>query len=498
LKPGRNTHKEGLSLTPRESNHYPERTILLCILVVAPFLLTPWVHGDGIGSVAALRSAVVDGDLDLANELDYLSTHIEADAGGIPGALLEKSDHSPGLAPPYHTPPPDPVTGRVPLLFTVGPPIVWAPAYLAAHGAVSLGRALGADLRGDGYGGLYYLAIALTSLACGIAGLILAFRLARALTPAGEAMWAALSMAWASPLLYYLYLAPSYCHSLTTLTSGAFFLYWWKNRGAADLGVWFKWGLLAGLLFLARWNDGVLAVPVFVAEIIRYLRSEGGSRGDRNVKGLALRLAVAFVGFLIIASIQLAAWQYFHGRPFVRYPVSSIGFWWEGLWGTFVSSRHGLFVWTPVTVPAVIGLIRLVGRNRELGYVSISAIVLLAASNCTIFDWWGGASFGMRRLISATPILVLGLAVFLDDTRLALARRRLTGAGKVPAGAPPLRARIVAPVVCLAFSVWNVLLLAQYGLGMISHVDPVSFGTIASNQPEVLERIIRILKDLLT
>jgi len=484
-------------LTPREPNLNRERIILLCILVLAPFLLTPWVHGDGIGSVAMLRSAVVDRDLDLADEFDYLTTHIEADAGGLPGALLDKSDHTPGLDPLAHDPSPDPVTGRVPFFSTIGPPIVWAPAYAAAHAAISLGRALGADFRNDGYGGLYYLAIALTSLACGIAGLILAFRLALVFAPAREAMWATLSIALASPLLYYLYLAPSYCHSITTLTSGGFFLYWWKSRGATDSGVWFKWGLLAGLLFIVRWNDAVLAVPLFASEIIKYVRPSAPTRHERSAERLALCLVSAFVGFLLVASVQIAVWQYFHGRPLVRYPLSAIGFWWEGLWGTFISSRHGLFVWTPITVLAVIGLFRLVGRNKELGYVSIATLVLLAASNCTIFDWWGGASFGMRRLISSTPILVLGLAVFLDDTRLALARRRRNGPGEIPARALPWHARLVAPVVCLAFSIWNVLLLAQYGLGMISHVDPVSFGTIASNQPEVVERIIRILKDLI-
>jgi hypothetical protein len=46
----------------------PEWVLLLCLFSVAPFLLTFWVHGDGIGYVAYLRSAVVERNLDLSDE----------------------------------------------------------------------------------------------------------------------------------------------------------------------------------------------------------------------------------------------------------------------------------------------------------------------------------------------------------------------------------------------------------------------------------------------
>jgi hypothetical protein len=483
-------------LTPRGPRIDPEGKIVLSILAVALFLLTPWVHGDGIGSVAILHSVIVEHNLDLADEFRYLSRHIQADAGGIPGALLDKSDYTPGFDPLAHTASPDPVTGRVPFFSSIGPPIVWAPAYLAAHAIVKIGRALGAPLRDDGYGGLYYLAIALASLVCGIAGLLLAYRLASLFTPQREAAWATLAIAWASPLIYYLYMAPSYCHAITTLTAGAFFLYWWTNRGSAGAGTWFKWGLLAGLLFIVRWNDIVLAVPVFTVEVVKLLRRKAPG-GPRGAGRLLPCLGAAFAGFLLIASIQLVTWQYFHARPLIRYPRSAIGFWPEGLWGTFVSARHGLFIWTPIIILAVAGLFRLFRRDRELASVSIATVALLAASNCTIFDWWGGASFGMRRLISATPLFVLGLSVLFDDVRLMSLRRRSRGSRTAAYDSTSLGTRIVAPAVCIVFSVWNVLLLAQYSLGMIGHTVPVSFATITSNQPRVILRMIELLKGLI-
>ena len=99
----------------------------------------------------------------------------------------------------------------------------------------------------------------LSSFVFGVAGLLLAYRFASIAAPPREALWSALAMAGASPLLYYLYLAPSYSHALTVFTSGAFFLYWWRTRHADRAATWFRWGLLDRALFLVHWNDVVLA-----------------------------------------------------------------------------------------------------------------------------------------------------------------------------------------------------------------------------------------------
>ena len=475
----------------------PEWLILLCLCSAAPFLLTFWVHGDGIGYVAYLHSAVVDRDLDLSDEFEYLASHMQADAWGVPAVLLSKSSHRPGLDPTFHAPRPDPVTGRVPSNYSIGPPIAWAPAYLIAHGLTLLRGTAGTAERADGYGGLYYLAIALSSFAFGVAGLLLAYRLTSIAAPRREALWSILTVAWASPLVYYLYLAPSYSHALSVFVSGAFFLYWWRTRHADRAATWFRWGLLAGVLFLVHWNDVVLAIPVFVVEAIRQLRGSGARHARASIQRLLACASAAGLGFLLAASPQFGVWQYFHGRPWVRHPVNYIDFTPEGLWGTLFSSRHGLFVWTPVALFAVAGLFRLFRRERELAGVCLAALLLLVVSNCAVRDWWGGASFGMRRLVSGTPLFALGFAVFLDDVRLALSHWTLRG--RCASGAPAVtaRARLLAPLASFGFSVWNLLLLAQYALGMISHTEPVSLVTIATNQPKVVDRLVRLLGEVL-
>lgn len=476
---------------------HPERVILLCFLAAAPFLLTFWVNGDGIGYAAYLRSAVVDRDLKLSNEFDHLSSHIEADASGLPSEFLRRSTHRVGIDSLWHSPQPDPVTGRVPSFFSIGPAIAWAPAYVAAHALTLLGAAGGAAVRPDGYGGPYYLAIILSSFAFGIAGLIMAFRIASIASPPREALWSVLCIGWATPVVYYLYLSASYSHPLTMFTSAAFFLYWWGTRHADRPGTWFRWGLLAGVLFLVRWSDVVLAVPAFGVEVVRLLTRRGARSGPSGVRHLLVCTGAALAGFLLVAAPQLAVWQYFHGRPWVRHPTNLLRLDPGAPWKMLVSARHGLFVWTPVAVPAVAGLFCLLRRNRELAGVSLAALILLVASNSIVADWWGGSSFGLRRLVSATPFLALGLAVFFADARLVLDRWVARSGRGSPGRARVVMGRLAVPLVSIAFAGWNLLLMAQYALRMISHTEVVSFAVMAANQPKVLARLIQLAGEVL-
>ncbi len=476
---------------------HPERVILLCFLAAAPFLLTIWVNGDGIGYAAYLRSAVVDRDLRLSNEFEHLSSHIEADASGLPSVFLRQSSHRVGIDSVWHSPRPDPVTGRVPSYFSVGPAIAWAPAYVAAHGLTLLAAAAGAAVKPDGYGGLYYLAIILSSFAFGIAGLILAFRIASIVTPPREALWAVLTIGWATPVVYYLYLSASYGHPLTMFTSAAFFLYWWRTRHSDHPGTWFRWGLLAGVLFLVRWNDVVLAAPAFAIEGFRLLTRRDARPGASGVRQLLACAGAALAGFLLVAAPQLAVWQYFHGRPWVRHPTDLVRLDPGAAWKMLVSARHGLFVWTPIAVPAVAGLFCLFRRNRELAGASLAAVILLVASNSIVEDWWGGSSFGLRRLVSATPFLALGLAVFFADARLLLERRGTRGVPGTPGRARLVMGRLAAPLISITFIGWNLLLMAQYALRMISHTGAVSFSVMAANQLKVLARMIQLAGEVL-
>jgi hypothetical protein len=72
-------------------------------------------------------------------------------------------------------------------------------------------------------------------------------------------------------------------------------------------------------------------------------------------------------------------------------------------------------------------------RARLVAGGFFTALLLQLWVNASVLDWWSGASFGQRRMCSATLILVFGLAALLSaanrwSRRLPLSARRIAGA----------------------------------------------------------------------
>src|SRR5439155_25885696 len=77
------------------------------------------------------------------------------------------------------------------------------------------------------------------------------------------------------------------------------------------------------------------------------------------------------------------------------------------------SSDHGLLTWTPILIPALLGLALLWKFDREFSASLIAAFLAFYYIISSHANWDGIASFGNRFFISLTPLFVLGLAVFL-------------------------------------------------------------------------------------
>lgn len=84
----------------------------------------------------------------------------------------------------------------------------------------------------------------------------------------------------------------------------------------------------------------------------------------------------------------------------------------EGTVGLLFSPGRGLFVYSPVLVFAVVGLVR--GWRKPLyvcsGAAAVIYILLAANSN----EWYGGQSFGPRRLTDILPLLAVLLVPALE------------------------------------------------------------------------------------
>ena len=398
-------------------------TFVLCLP-----LLWPRIYAvDSVEYYAYLPSFFFDGDLDFTNEytrLDALNPR-----AGIAGALLHERDK---------------LTGRPINVAPVGTAILWSPAFLLAHGGVSLARAFGIPVAADGFSQPYIWAIAGATALYGLLGLLLSYHLARQYA----GMWSsalAVIVCWlASPVVFFMFVSPPWSHVPALFVTALFIVVWHRTRGPRSAGQWIVLGLLGGLMTLCREQLGLFMLLPALEALGDYGRLAATRRWQA-----AVRLFGRHLLFLMIIALtlipQFLAYRALNGRWGPSTNVSGKLNWWsEHFWGTLIDPAHGAFLWTPAWLLAVLGLPLLWRRDRFLAAALAIALVAQVYLNGAFGTTWHlTGSFGFRRLIEATPVFVLGLALLLDRVRLP---RPLSGA------------------VAVLLIAWNFGLIAQWSL----------------------------------
>ena len=121
------------------------------------------------------------------------------------------------------------------------------------------------------------------------------------------------------------------------------------------------------------------------------------------------------------------------------------------------SPEHGLFAWTPLALLAVMGLVLLaLGRvptaareSRWLASMLLVTFALQVYVSGSVESWTVAGSFGQRRFVAVTPLLVLGLSSLFVAWSTVVRSRWL---------------RVVAAMVVAAGIWWNLGLMIQFGL----------------------------------
>ena len=443
----------------------------LCIVAVLALpLFTPRVYGaDEIKYFAALRSVYFDRDLHYANEYAHF-------IGRDPVAHAGLRPYMEGETP----------TGYRLNDAPIGTAVLWSPFYVAADIGVAAARSLGAAVPRDGYAWPYVWAVCLGSLFWGTAGMFLAYRLCRAYASRTASLWGVVAIWFASPVVFYLYITPAMAHANSMFAVTLFLLLWQRGRVDRAARGWVFLGAAAGLMILVRELNWLLLLVLAVDEtqgILHVVQSADGQRvrGAPLVRAAVVEWWRRSVGYLcfavalgIVAAPQLYVNQTLNGTfgptPFVVEKFSLLP---RYAFAVLFSGFHGLFLWHPVTLVAVLGLAAL---WRRAPWVAAALVVFVAAQVLVIGSyetWWGGASFGARRFINCTAIFSLGLAV---------------GFGTLRGRFRHLAAAAIAGLV-----LWNAGLAVQYSVGLIPRDAPVSIGRIARNQVfEVPPRIAQI------
>jgi hypothetical protein len=426
------------------------REAALCAALLATLpLVNPYLRGEGNGYYAYVRSLVLDHDLRFDDE------YRRGDPGFV-SQSFRKADGQPW--PPMVMP-----AGYLRNQWSVGPSLLWLPSFVQAHLAVLFLRELGGDVPADGYSLPYRAACALATAGYAFLGLFLAYRAAARLTAPTPALLATVALWLASSLPVYVYFLPFYSHALASFGVSVFLWYWITRRPFGRTRQWMAWGLLGGLV----WQLEPLAGLVLVAAAVEWLasfRSMGPSRGAASAIAFAAAALLAAAPQLVIKSI-------IHGSALRTGSLNR--YFWDAprLLDVGFAAEHGLFLWTPILLLSVIGLVLLCRREPVAG------MGLLAAFACTYYvvscyeAWHGISSFGNRFFVCLTPAFIVGAAAALQAAHgLVASRRPAAGAW----------AALALPVAVLA--AWNAGLIFQWGTNMVPRQGPVDFAVVARNQ----------------
>lgn len=447
-------------MLPRLSGE--ERRLIGLLLLTLP-LLNPHLRGEGNGHYAWIASLAVDGDLDLENQYRR----------GDPDFVASTFRRADGqLWPTMETP-----TGRARNQFSVGPALLWAPAFLETHALATLANDLGIRAAADGYSQPYRWACALTTAGLGFASVLLGYRLALPVASARAAWLAAAGVGLATSLPVYLYALPFYAHASAAFAVALYLWFWraapqpWRDRR------WAGWGALAGLMV----QVDPVAASFLVVALLEWLRQ--ALRVRAAAASLAGGMAFALTG-LLVQLPQFVAYAIVHGSPlntgrFHRF------FWDEPqLFAHAFGGDHGVFLWTPLILVALAGLTGLaLARERFLGGALLAGSAIFFYVVACSDRWHTAPGFGNRFLVALSPVWVVGLAMALHAADGSLSRL-------VPA--ERRRSAILASGMVLAVA-WNFGLVFQWGTGLVSRREAVNFPQLARQQFTLVPRQLAAL-----
>ena len=388
---------------------------------------------------------------------------------GISHSLL--FDHDFDLSNEFRRLPPDsdyytrvrPETGRPASGYAIGYSLLSMPLL----GAGTLLDALVGN-PADGYSRFAMLGYCLTNVILTCLGLAVLFRFLQQASAmwrvsATRATWYAL---FATGAVFF-GTTVGYCsfsqmsHASTFLFASLLMACWWRVRERTDVGGWALLGLFGGLLSICRWQEMFYVGAPFLFDLT-----------DRRLWSRFLpwlRSRAAYLGVVGLCWVpQLLEWKAIYGKFFTN-AYSGLLTFGPPSYALFLTSSHnGWFLWTPL---ALVGVCGLVYALVKAGRVFLPCLVVIALQVTLIASvqvfWHGADAFGSRYMTSSAPLVALGLVAI-----LCAANRLL------------LRVTIALVTVCCLFTT---LFAVQYRLLLIPRNERLTAAECFTDKLRILQ-----------
>lgn len=227
--------------------------------------------------------------------------------------------------------------------------------------------------------------------------------------------WTLLIVALATNLYHYSLheTGTSHPHNFFLLSAAMYLVHDWNMERKIGKAILF--GLVCGLIVLVRPINILLLLPLpFFTQYFQQISvtKEIIVQGLRSFF-LQKKFIVAVFAAVVIAFPQLLFWKIQSGS-WLHYSYNDEGFFFSNpsiIKGLF-SFRKGWFIYTPVMIFAVFGLVYFFRLNKLLAAVLGITFMLFLYVTFSWWCWWYGGGFGARTMIDIYPFLAFGIAAF--------------------------------------------------------------------------------------
>jgi len=384
---------------------FPKYLLILLAAFAFIFLLLymPRITSDGMEMYASTQSMIITQDL---NFTDSFANHSPPNHGLGKRPLQGLTE-----------------TGLPFNLHPIGISLMNTPHFLVGH---LISMSTGASL--DGYNQYYFTTYTLGTVIYGFFGCWIIFHyLTKYLNyRKKDSMIAVLTVAFATPMLWYFFIEPSMSHGVTFFASSLFILIWLKFRNENSYRYWIFIGLSAGLLVLIRLQD-IYFILFPLVDFIIYKRKE-----IKNIIGTGLRLILYFGSAFIAFFPLMIYWKFLNGS-FAPNPMPLTQFFLQkgipegsrakiDFFQPFTphireflfSTNNGLFVYHPIFILCTAGMYFVYKKHKEIIFPLLFILIAAVYMHSATWDWFGGSAFGMRRIAGVIPIFAIGLVALLD------------------------------------------------------------------------------------
>lgn len=424
-----------------------EKVLGVLFLLTVPFV-RPWIHGDGRGYYAFARTILFQHNLDFEQDWYY-------------GYQYDPRMSNPSFRLNYITP-----NGHFANHWTIGPAILWSPFLMTAQAITPIvDKVRRTHVANDGFATPYMVAMAIGTLFYGFLALWISLLVVRKYVPERWAFLAVLGIWLASSFPFYLYVEPSFAHTHSAFLVAVFVWLWDRTRENRTWHQWLILGAIAGLMVDTYYPNALVLVLVLFESVQKlwtaWRERAGGRITTLVVNNLLFALTALVVFFPTLLTKKILWGSYFQTG------YKQDWFWNSPAFFRVVFSSHGALSWTPILIPAVIGLFFLRRIDRTLSNAMLLTLLAFTYFIGCYEGWHAIPSFGNRFFISFTLFFILGLAVLMKELSDLWDTKRVA-----------LSASLATAFLVL----WNCGVIYQFAAHLFPQSGEVSWSQVAYNQ----------------